>query len=387
MNATALLAQVKTALAAGDPAQAQALALSRDTREQHDAALHLSWADLLEELGLIDEVLKELHLALRDDPENAALYPRLADLYQDLGRPDRAAQVWAARVKHAPQDAEAYRRWSDLLQEAGEPLRLRYKAAPYGPYAENLRHVLHAIEGHLIAGYDDGGDAPDKPLTLVPGAVEEAAAFLAEHRPTRDRHAHPVICDGSKLKITLRHTSYDSAGSLRGEQARTARTALSANARNTGSPLRRASSSGTTERTLPSGPMTMLSSARIRPASWAPIGIRQQGVTWRLIIAASWAASAAVAPRGATATLDITAAKAIAITTVRRHATANFLILDPTLPWRRTSTSSILTPTSTPRRFLFTPRRSAPFWNVEGCWVGVSCLWSAISYGRKAPRA
>lgn len=74
-----------------------------------------------------------------------------------------------------------------FLQEAGEPLRLRYKAAPYGPYAENLRHVLHAIEGHLIAGYDNGGDAPDKPLTLVPGAVEEAAAFIAEHRETRER--------------------------------------------------------------------------------------------------------------------------------------------------------------------------------------------------------
>jgi len=74
-----------------------------------------------------------------------------------------------------------------FLQEAGEPLRLRYKAAPYGPYAENLRHVLHAIEGHLIVGSDDGGDAPDKSLTPVPGAVEEAAAFIAEHRETRER--------------------------------------------------------------------------------------------------------------------------------------------------------------------------------------------------------
>ncbi|HEX8755158.1 MAG TPA: macro domain-containing protein [Steroidobacteraceae bacterium] len=74
-----------------------------------------------------------------------------------------------------------------FLQEAGEPLRLRYKPAPYGPYAENLRHVLLAIEGHLIAGYDDGRDAPDKALTLVPGAVEEAAAFISEHRETRER--------------------------------------------------------------------------------------------------------------------------------------------------------------------------------------------------------
>ena len=29
-----------------------------------------------------------------------------------------------------------------FMQEAGEPLRLQYAKAPYGPYAENLRHVL-----------------------------------------------------------------------------------------------------------------------------------------------------------------------------------------------------------------------------------------------------
>jgi putative DNA methylase len=52
--------------------------------------------------------------------------------------------------------------------------------APYGPYAENLRHVLRAIEGHLVAGYADGGDAPDKPLTLVPGAVDDAKAVAAQ---------------------------------------------------------------------------------------------------------------------------------------------------------------------------------------------------------------
>ncbi|MFN8587278.1 MAG: hypothetical protein U0704_05705 [Candidatus Eisenbacteria bacterium] len=55
-----------------------------------------------------------------------------------------------------------------FLQEAGEPLRpCVTRRRSYGPYAENLRHVLHAIEGHLIAGYDDDGDALDKPLTLV----------------------------------------------------------------------------------------------------------------------------------------------------------------------------------------------------------------------------
>ncbi len=74
-----------------------------------------------------------------------------------------------------------------FMQEAGEPLRLKYVKAPYGPYAENLRHVLRAVEGHLIAGYADGGDAPDKPLSLVPGAVGEAKGFLDRHEISRTR--------------------------------------------------------------------------------------------------------------------------------------------------------------------------------------------------------
>lgn len=66
-----------------------------------------------------------------------------------------------------------------FMQEAGQSLRLNYAKASYGPYAESLRHVLHAVEGHLISGYSDGGDAPDKRLELVPGAVPEARSFLA----------------------------------------------------------------------------------------------------------------------------------------------------------------------------------------------------------------
>ena len=72
-----------------------------------------------------------------------------------------------------------------FMQEAGEPLRLRYEKGPYGPYAENLRHVLNAIEGHMVAGYADGGDAPEKPLQLVPGAVEKASRFLDAHPETQ----------------------------------------------------------------------------------------------------------------------------------------------------------------------------------------------------------
>jgi O-acetyl-ADP-ribose deacetylase (regulator of RNase III) len=74
-----------------------------------------------------------------------------------------------------------------FMQEAGEPLRLKYAKAPYGPYAENLRHVLNAVEGHLVSGYADGGDAPDKQIELVPGAVQDAEAFLRDVRETVGR--------------------------------------------------------------------------------------------------------------------------------------------------------------------------------------------------------
>jgi len=74
-----------------------------------------------------------------------------------------------------------------FMQEAGEPLRLRYKKAPFGPYAENLRQVLALIEGHFVSGYADGGDAPEKQLELVPGAAADASAFLNAHPDTRAR--------------------------------------------------------------------------------------------------------------------------------------------------------------------------------------------------------
>lgn len=77
-----------------------------------------------------------------------------------------------------------------FMQEAGEPLRLNYQKAPYGPYAENLRHMLNHIEGHFISGYGDAGDQPDKPLELKPYASEQAETFLAVHEATRKRFDH-----------------------------------------------------------------------------------------------------------------------------------------------------------------------------------------------------
>jgi O-acetyl-ADP-ribose deacetylase (regulator of RNase III) len=73
-----------------------------------------------------------------------------------------------------------------FLQEAGEPLKLKFNKAHYGPYAENLRHVLRAIEGHYVSGYMNDGDKPDSPLQLVPGAQDLADETLKRQPQTVD---------------------------------------------------------------------------------------------------------------------------------------------------------------------------------------------------------
>ncbi len=74
-----------------------------------------------------------------------------------------------------------------FLQEAGEPLRLRFTKGPYGPYAENLRHVLSAVEGYYISGFGNGGDQPDKVLELIPGAIDDARRVLDQQPEMRER--------------------------------------------------------------------------------------------------------------------------------------------------------------------------------------------------------
>lgn len=74
-----------------------------------------------------------------------------------------------------------------FLQESGEALKLNFKKAQYGPYAENMRHVLNHIEGYYVSGYADGGDSPSKPIQLMPGAYEEAQKFISSQKETLSR--------------------------------------------------------------------------------------------------------------------------------------------------------------------------------------------------------
>jgi uncharacterized protein YwgA len=73
-----------------------------------------------------------------------------------------------------------------FLQEAGEPLGLRFVKQRYGPYADAVRLAVERLDGHYRSGFGDGtGDAS---VRVLPGAMKEAEAFLADHPETRERY-------------------------------------------------------------------------------------------------------------------------------------------------------------------------------------------------------
>ena len=75
-----------------------------------------------------------------------------------------------------------------FLVAYGEPIpRLNFAKGPYGPYSENLRHVLNATEGFFTSGFGDGEDAPDKSIELLGKGIEKAERYLESHLDTKAR--------------------------------------------------------------------------------------------------------------------------------------------------------------------------------------------------------
>ena len=74
-----------------------------------------------------------------------------------------------------------------FLQVVGEPLKLRFVAHHYGPYADNLNHVLQALDGHYIRGYGDR--SKDAQIYLLPNATDEAKNLLKDDTESLKRLA------------------------------------------------------------------------------------------------------------------------------------------------------------------------------------------------------
>lgn len=69
-----------------------------------------------------------------------------------------------------------------FLQELGGPLKLRYIKYFYGPYADNLRHVLNIFEDVYTKGFgDETKNKPDAVIQILPQAIAAADAYLLQY--------------------------------------------------------------------------------------------------------------------------------------------------------------------------------------------------------------
>lgn len=147
----------------------------------------LDWPDVRER---IEAALGDLPIDILVFPPQAAPAPRAMPDASSRPRMTaaRAALIGLLARYLEPGDRATMLEAQKLLyflQEAGEPLKLAFVKQQYGPYADAARHVLRHLEGHYLEGYGDGTSHTG--LSLLPGAVGDAEAFLKQHPETLER--------------------------------------------------------------------------------------------------------------------------------------------------------------------------------------------------------
>lgn len=143
-----LLSQARDALLEDRPEEAAEILQRIDSKEVRDAAVHRAIADLCEEVGLIDRLVLELNLAVRDAPGEVDVLKRLAVVHLDGGSLERAARCWRRVIELRPDDAEAYRELGSVLEEMRdvEAARELYRQALEATGAGEFRGLLKALE-------------------------------------------------------------------------------------------------------------------------------------------------------------------------------------------------------------------------------------------------
>jgi hypothetical protein len=94
-----------------------------------------------------------------------------------------------------------------FLQVLGQPLKLDFTKGLYGPYAEQLQHVLQAMEGHFIVGYGDRSSKVQelRPIRLMPDAAPLASAWLETQDPAAIQRVDELVAlvDGFETPYSL----------------------------------------------------------------------------------------------------------------------------------------------------------------------------------------
>jgi O-acetyl-ADP-ribose deacetylase (regulator of RNase III) len=156
----------------------------------------LNWSDveprILEAMaplaGSVDvRVFAPARTPRADEQPNSEAQPRLT--------PSRAALLALMReyerVTFEPPTLVEVQKLAYFLQNSGEPLHLNFIPHTYGPYADDLRKSLRAMEGHYITGFGDGSASVSQaePIHVRPQAEPALDEFVREHPQTSQRVA------------------------------------------------------------------------------------------------------------------------------------------------------------------------------------------------------
>lgn len=156
----------------------------------------LEWSDVEPRIRRAFEQLPEVDVRLYAPAGAPAASEMRVGTEVPSVSPGRAALIgiidrYTRQAAHEPTLIET-QKLMYFMQLVGEPLKLRFQANRYGPYADNLRHVLAHIEGHYLRGFGDGSAKvlEATPLSVMAGAAAQAEGVLEKHPQTRDRMEH-----------------------------------------------------------------------------------------------------------------------------------------------------------------------------------------------------
>lgn len=143
----------------------------------------LDWADVYPRIIAAFEPLPDVRVVVfapEDSPRTSLAIDRTA---RPPMTPGRAAFLAVAAQYERTYDAYRFtlleaQKLAYFLHVAGDLQRLRFVAHHYGPYADALRHVLVALEGHYTTGYGDANVSPSTQIALQAGVADEAQRFL-----------------------------------------------------------------------------------------------------------------------------------------------------------------------------------------------------------------
>ena len=165
-----LLNKANSALNLLDYKEAESYADMKDTRDVADADLHMKWADVCEELGRLDDAVRELNMAVRDDPANVTALRRLAEIHHDNGDFEKAVKQWREILKLRPDVATYYVAMGEILIEMRE----------YANAAETYRVGFEKTGDPLLEKYLKSTEYPSQD----PDEIEEDSKAEESRIPT-----------------------------------------------------------------------------------------------------------------------------------------------------------------------------------------------------------